>query len=193
MRGILLNCGAAASALYFITLIAASLTWPGYSHVTQYASELGSAAAPHPLLFNAGIIATGALAMLGGGGLIAHFAGAGRPVSGALAGAALAAWGLGIVFGGLFPMPDPLHHGFGLVFALLLLPILLMITLRGAAGPMAYGLLALWLAAMFAILAIMFGVGGLVTTRNVGLWQRALALAMIPGIGFTCLWLRRGI
>ena len=48
-----------------------------------------------------------------------------------------------------------------------------------------------WLAAMIAILAVMFGLGGLVTTANVGLWQRAMALAMIPGVGVSCLFLAR--
>jgi hypothetical membrane protein len=191
MRRVLLGCGVAAPVLYFLTLIGASMTWPGYSHVTQYASELGSAAAPYPLLFNSGILLTGSLAVLGGAGVAAHFTGAGRVVSGVLAGAALAAWGAGMIFGGLHPMPDPLHNGFGLVFGVVLLPLFLMIALRGQAGPRTYALLALWLAAMIALLAVMFGVGGLVTTRNVGLWQRALALAMIPGIGVACLFLLR--
>lgn len=44
MRKILLECGAGAAVLYFATLIVVSLSWPGYSHVTQYASELGTAA-----------------------------------------------------------------------------------------------------------------------------------------------------
>lgn len=191
MQKILLGCGAAASVLYFATLIGASLTWPGYSHVTQYASELGSAAAPHPAIFNLGILATGALAVLGGLGLVWHFAAAGRLVSGAFAGAALAAWGAGMIFGGLYPMPNPLHNGFGLVFGGLLLPVMLMIALRGRASGVVYALLGLWLAAMIATLAVMFGVGELVTSRNVGLWQRAFALALIPGIGVSCVFLAR--
>jgi len=191
MRKLLLACGAGASALYFATLIGASLTWPGYSHVTQYASELGSADAPYPALFNLGILATGGLAVLGGLGLAWHFGSRARIVSGALAGAALAAWGAGMIFGGLYPMPDPLHHGFGLVFGVLLLPVMLMIALRGRASVAAFALLILWLVAMIAILAVMFGLGGLVTSGNVGLWQRALALAMIPGIGVSCALLAR--
>lgn len=191
MRRILLGCGAAASVLYFATLIGASLTWPGYSHVTQYASELGSADASYPAIFNFGILATGGLAVLGGLGLVWHFAAAGRLLSGVLAGIALAAWGVGMIFGGLHPMPDPLHNGYGLVFGVLLLPLTLMIALRGRAGVPTIALLLVWLAAMIAILAVMFGLGGLVTTANVGLWQRAMALAMIPGIGVSCLFLAR--
>lgn len=191
MRRILLGCGVLASALYFATLIGASLSWPGYSHVTQYASELGGSEAPHPALFNLGILATGGLAVLGGLGLVAHFAARGRPASGALTGAALAAWGVGMLLGGLYPMPDPRHHGFGLVFGAVLLPVLLMLALRGRAGALAFAMLLVWLASMIAILAVMFGLGGLVTSANVGLWQRALALAMIPGIGVSCLLLAR--
>ena len=70
MTRTMLEAGAGAALLYFLTVIVASLTWPGYSHVTQYASELGSAAAPHPEIFNIGITTTGALGVVGGLGLI---------------------------------------------------------------------------------------------------------------------------
>jgi hypothetical membrane protein len=39
-------------------LIAAS-TWPGYSHVTRYVSELGGPESPHPAIFNYGIVLMG--------------------------------------------------------------------------------------------------------------------------------------
>lgn len=190
-RKILLGCGVGAAVLYFATLIVASLTWTGYSHVTQLASELGSAAAPYPWIFNYGILATGGLGALGGLGIAVHFATANRPFNGIFAGLALAAWGVGMVFGSLHPLPDPLHNGFGLVMGVVLLPIFLMIALRGAAGLGVFTLLALWLVAMVALLAIISGVGDLVTTKNVGLWQRGMALAMIPGIGIACGYLSR--
>ncbi len=186
MKRIMLEAGTAGALLYFLTLIGASLTWPGYSHVTQYASELGSAAAPHPQIFNIGIITTGTLGVAGGLGVMLYFAGMGRWLSGGLAGLALAAWGTGMIFGGLYPMPNPLHNGFGLVMGVMAAPLFLMVALRGRAGTMFHLLLIAWFAAMAALIAIMFGAGSLVTTQNVGLWQRGLALAMIPGIGFTC-------
>lgn len=183
MTRALLKLGIAAPLLYFGTLVAASLTWPGYSHVTQYASELGSAAAPQPWIFNAGIVATGIAGLLGGVGVGRSLAAEGRRISGALAGAALAAWGAGMIFGGLFPMPNPLHNGFGLVMGVTLLPPLLLVALRGRAGRGFALFLVAWFVATAAMLAVMFGVGSLVTRANVGLWQRGLAVAMIPGIG----------
>lgn len=191
MRRLLLDCGTAAAVLYFLTLIVASLTWPGYSHVTQYVSELGSAAAPHPGLFNTGILAAGALGLLGALGMFLHFTASARALSGALAALSFAAWSVGMVFGGLFPMPNPLHNAFGIILGVAPLPLLLMLALRGRIRPSAYVLLALWQAAVAVLLAILFGWGGLVTLENVGLWQRGFALALIPGIGFACAFLAR--
>jgi len=187
-----LRTGLAVPFLYFGTVIVASLTWPGYSHVTQYVSELGSADAPHPWLFNIGILATGAAGVLGGAGIFRYLSRAGRPWSGGVAGLALAAWGLGMVFGGTFPMPDPRHNGFGLVFGIVFLPPSLLVALRGGrARANIRGFLVGWLSAMVVLLAIMFGVGSLVTRANVGLWQRVMAVAMIPGVGIACGYLAR--
>jgi hypothetical membrane protein len=154
-------------------------------------SELGSAAAPHPWAFNAGIVTTGIAGALGGLGVARCFAGQGRRWSGGLAGIALAAWGGGMVLGGLYPMPDPRRNGFGLVFGAVLFPALLLVALRGRVGRRLTLFLVAWLAATAALLAIMFGAGAPVTRANVGLWQRGLALAMIPGIGVACAALLR--
>ena len=43
----------AITALYYFGLFAGAATYPGYSHMTNYASELGAAAAPYPWLFTA--------------------------------------------------------------------------------------------------------------------------------------------
>jgi len=191
MTRTLLRFGIAVPVLYFATLITASLTWPGYSHARQYASELGSAAAPHPWLFNAGIVAAGVAGLLGGVGVARTLVAEGRRVSGTLAGLALAAWSVGMLFGGLFPMPNPLHNGFGLVLALPLVPPLLAVALRGRAGRGLFVFLFAWFVVTVALLAVMFGAGGLVTRANVGIWQRGLAVAMIPGIGIACAALLR--
>lgn len=183
---ILLRFGIAAPALYFTTLIVCALTWPGYSHRTQYVSELGSAAAPHPALFNGGILATGAAGVLAGLGVALYFAAQRRPWSGGFAGAALVAWGVGMLFGGFFPMPDPRHNGYGLIMGITLVAPLLALALRGRSNRAMNLFLLVWFVATATLLAVLFGAGGLVTRANVGLWQRALALAMIPGIGIAC-------
>lgn len=172
--------------MYFGVVLVASATWPGYSHVTQYVSELGSAEAPYPWLFNSVIVLAGVAAVAGAAGMLRFFRREGRPVAGSLAALALAAWGVGMMFGGWFPMPDPRHNGYGLIMGIVLLPPSLMVALRGRASRPEYLFLAAWLVATLVLLAILFGVGALVTASNVGLWQRALAVAMIPGIGIAC-------
>ena len=51
MRKLLPAALIAIPALYYFALFAGAATYPGYSHVTNYASELGAAEAPHPRAF----------------------------------------------------------------------------------------------------------------------------------------------
>jgi hypothetical membrane protein len=96
----LLYAGLAVPVLYFGIILVAAATWPGYSHVTQYVSELGSADAPHPWLFNAGILAAGVAALVAAVGMVRPFLAEGRPWTGGLASLALAAWGVGMLTSG---------------------------------------------------------------------------------------------
>lgn len=175
----------AVPVLYFGTLLVAAATWPGYSHVTRYASELGGPEAPHPWVFNGGIVLLGGVCMLAGVGLFraARRLG-GRAAFGILAGVCTGLFGIAMVMGGIFPLPDPRHGAFGLGFAMILAPLFLALTLRGVAG---LGALVVFLFASFvlmlATMSVMMGVGQLVTRANVGLWQRANALAMFPWLG----------
>lgn len=181
----------AVPVLYFGTLLVAASTWTGYSHVTQYASELGSAAAPRPAVFNTGIVLMGLVCVAAAAGLYgaARLAGARRAWA-ALGGVCVGAFGVSMVLGGLFPMPNPLHGGFGLGFAQVVAPLFLALALRGRPGM--GGLVAVLVASfvlMAGSLAVMMGVGHLVTRANVGLWQRVNALAMIPWVGVAGHWL----
>lgn len=94
--------------------------------MTQYASELGSAAAPYPWLFNLPVMGVGIAATVAAGGvfLAARRLG-GQPLPSFLAGLALFSWGVAMIMGGLFPMPNPLHIGFGLGMAMPLVPVFL--------------------------------------------------------------------
>lgn len=188
----LLLLGIAVPFLYFGTLFIAASTWPAYSHVTRYASELGSAEAPKPWIFNGGIVFMGIVCVLAAWGFgSALIRMTGRKAMGFLAALCLGLFGVSMVMGGMFPMPNPLHGGFGLGFALAPAPLFMGLALRGEsswAGLRRF----LWVstALMGATLAVMMGVGHLVTRQNVGLWQRINALAMFPWIAVAAGWLR---
>jgi hypothetical protein len=181
----LLTSGTFVPILYFgVVLLAAALV-PGYSHVSQYASELGMAESPSAGLFNGGILMTGLAAVFGAAGIyVAARSEGGRRVWSALAGIALGLFGVGLLFGALFPMPDPRHGGFGLGMGVHLAPVFLGLALRPVAGRerlvrYLFGTAAL----MLLMLLPMMGVGGIVTRANVGMFQRLYALLVFVWIG----------
>lgn len=191
----LLLCGVMVPVLYYAALVGTSLLWPGYSHVTQYASELGSAASPRPWLFNGLVVAGGLAAMLAGGGFFVALKRLGsRTLPAALTGFALFLWGVSFVMGGLFPMPDERHGGFGLALAMHLVPLFMLWALARTPAPGLKRFLVLVFVVSGALILVMFDVGGfhLVRRANVGLWQRAYSFAAIPWIGIVAWLLLRG-
>ncbi|MFL6202566.1 MAG: DUF998 domain-containing protein [Thermoanaerobaculia bacterium] len=190
---LLLMPGVALPILYFANLLINSLLYPGYSHVTQYVSELGAAAAPHASLFNAGVILGGALSFVASFGFFyaVRWLGGNRILA-ALTGLCFFLWGISIVMAGMFPMPDERHGGYGLGFAFQLAPLVLALALwrRPGLRGLSVFLLAVFVVMTFFI-AVMMGVGGLVTRANVGLWQRGNALAGFPWIGIAAWRLRK--
>lgn len=190
---VLLNLGIAVPILYFLALTIGAAFFPGYSHVTRYASELGGPEAVRPSIFNGGIMAMGLAGALAGVGfsLALRRLGSAR-VPAVLAGLAVTSWGVAMILGGYYPMPDDRHGGYGLGLALQVAPLLFLWGLRRArdVARLRLFLIAVF-AAMTAMFAVMMGVGGLVTRANVGLWQRANVLASIPWIGIVAYALRR--
>ncbi|OGN42526.1 MAG: hypothetical protein A2623_11380 [Caulobacterales bacterium RIFCSPHIGHO2_01_FULL_70_19] len=191
MRKLLALALIAISALYYFGLLAGAATYPGYSHITNYASELGAADAPYPLLFNLSIILAGASAIIGALTLPAAFKDLGARRAWAVAAAvALALWGASMIMGGLFPMPDERHGAFGLGLVAPLIPLFVLLALGSvkAAGAMRL-FLGLVFAGSVVMLAIMFGVGELVTQANVGLYQRLNSGISILWFALFGLWL----
>ncbi|HET9397194.1 MAG TPA: DUF998 domain-containing protein [Sphingomicrobium sp.] len=191
MRKLLPMALIAIPALYYFALIVGAATYPGYSHVTNYASELGAAEAPYPALFNISIILAGAAAIFAAIATPGSFqaAGANRLWS-ILAAIALALWGVSMVMGGMFPMPDERHGAFGLGLAAPLIPLFTLLALRPIGDSSGIRIfLALVFAASVVMLAIMFGVGELVTRANVGLYQRLNTAASIPWFAVLGIWL----
>lgn len=173
--------------LYYGTLLVSAAFYPGYSHVTQYASELGSSQARYPEIFNIGTILGGVVAIAASFGVYhAAVAVGARRILVLVAAVCLALFGVGGIFGGMFPMPDPRHGGFGLGMAIHLVPLLLAFAfwkLRELRA-LATFLLVSGIV-MLGLFAIMMGVGSLVTRSNVGLFQRAYSLTVFPWIGIT--------
>ena len=193
MRKIVPAALIAIPLLYYFALIVGAATYPGYSHVSRYASELGAADAPYPNLFNFSIILAGLCALAAAPGL----AGALRELGGTkvwpvLAAIVLAMWGVAMVMGGWFPMPDDRHGAFGLGLAAPLLPLFTLVALWRApdAGAMR-AFLAIVFVGQVVLLAIMFGVGELVTRANVGIWQRINSGFGIPWLAVLGIWLMR--
>ena len=177
--------------LYYFALVVGAATYPGYSHATNYASELGAAEAPYPALFNISIMLGGAAAIVSA--LLLPEAlrelGTGR-LWPTLAAIALSMWGASMVMGGAFPMPDERHGAFGLGLAGPLIPLFVLLALRRVGDSRGIRLfLAIVLVASVVMLAIMFGVGEFVTRSNVGIFQRLNSVASIAWFAVLGLWL----
>lgn len=181
----LLYAAVAVPVIYFATLLIAGWFYPGYSHATQYASELGSAGARWPAIFNAGILLGGAACIAGSLGLHRGLrrTGTGKTLATLLA-LCTALWGVAFLFGALFPMPDERHGGFGVGLAIQFAPLFAALAFRRAPRGLRWVAAVLWLdfLAMSAMFVIMMGVGGLVTHDNVGLFQRGYGLTTMPWI-----------
>lgn len=177
--------------LYYFALFAGAATYPGYSHVTNYASELGAAGAPYPALFNISIILSGIAAIVAALLLPAELGRFGaKRLWAVLAAIAVGLWGIAMVMGGLFPMPDDRHGGFGLGLAGPLIPLFLLLSLMSVADTRGIRIfLGITFVASIVMLAIMFGVGALVTTANVGIWQRLNTVASIAWLAVPGVWL----
>lgn len=171
-----------APVFYYVGLIGGALLWPGYSHVSQYASELGSAASPYPMFFNANVILCGLAAIAGAIGLNHALATLSGKRGWAMAAAiSIALWGISVILAGLFPMPHELHGAYGLGMAGQLTPLFALLALRGVEGT---GALKLFLGFIFvaslAMFLVMMGVAGPLKVATIGLYQRINSLLGIP-------------
>jgi hypothetical membrane protein len=191
MRKLLPAALIAIPVLYYFALLAGAATYPGYSHITNYASELGAADAPRPELFNIPIMFAGVTALIAAfllpGGFLAL---GGSRLWAILAAVALGMFGASMIMSGMFPMPDDRHGGFGLGLAAPLVPLFMLLAMRSVAN--ARGIQILLTAVFIAsvvMLAIMFGVGQLVTRANVGLYQRLNTGVSIPWLAALGAWL----
>lgn len=181
----LLAAGIGVPVFWIGGQIAAMALNPGFDIAAQQPSELGCCNARFPIVANIGFLATGVCAVLGGAGLsIGLRKLGGNMVLGALAGLGMILFGVAMTMSGLFPLPDPLHYGFGLFPAGLLAPLFGALALKGGGAARWIVLASFALSAV--LVALMFGVGGVVNENNLGYFSRAVALVAFPTIALLC-------
>ncbi|HEX6898447.1 MAG TPA: DUF998 domain-containing protein [Thermoanaerobaculia bacterium] len=192
---VLLMAGIAVPILYYGTMLVSSLFFPGYSHITRYASELGGPDAIRPAIFNTGIILLGICGIAAGFGYtFALRRLTGKKTLPILAGLLLGLFGVAMVMGGLFPMPDERHGAYGLGMAVQLAPLFLWLALLKHPGLRGLKLfLLVTFVVSLAMFAIMMGVGQMVTRANVGLFQRMYSLTTFTWIGIASYYLMREV
>lgn len=181
----LLIGGVAVPFVYFASQAAAILLNPGYNLASQQPSELGCCNANLTAVANVGFMATGVAAILGGLGLFIGLRRVGGNVLlAAMAGVGLVLFGVAMTMSGLFPLPSPLHYGFGFMLAGILAPAFGVLAFKD--GGASRWIVFAGFVASLVIVALSLGLGGIVSEANVGLFARALALIAFPTIAYLC-------
>lgn len=181
---LLVAAGLLVPFLYYLNVFVCGALFPGYSHVTQYVSELGSASARYPEIFNSGVVLIGFVCILAGFGFYHGLSGfAAKRTLPVTILVLMILFGISIIMAGLFPMPDVRHGSYGLGMSSHLIPPLIAAAIWKDTS---YRSLAVFLlvntVVMIAMFVIMMGVGQLLTRANVGLFQRSYSLTTFPWI-----------
>ena len=171
--------------LYYATLLVAGVANPVVP-AGAVPSMLGTAPAPYPAIYNAGMVVTALAGIAGALGIALRLPkiGTGR-VLGTVTALTVALSSLGLAEAGLFPLPSPYHEAFGLSLFGAFTPLLGGFALLRARDDRRV-VVALFIAfvAILVLFAILNGVGGLATNANAGVWVRVIAL---PAFGSVAL------
>ena len=179
-------------AYYGIQCVAA-LFYPGYSFVRDMASVLGSRSAPHPAVWNTGMLLVG-LATLGSAlGYSRGFARLGTgPIVAGLAVTAVVCNGLLSIASGLFPLGDPRHNGGPLAIGAILLPWPFAAATWSAKGARSLRVYFLASGAMDLVMAPIMGQAVSLGLGSIhGALQRFLTLWMFPPLAVMAWYLLR--
>jgi hypothetical membrane protein len=106
----------ATPILALVTQVAAAPFYPGYSFSLQSGSMLGTHFSRHPWIFNTGELLIGIAALAAAFGLYRSFRGRTNILVSGLIGLSVTCIGVMTVKASLFPMPDPRHNSWGLLF-----------------------------------------------------------------------------
>jgi hypothetical membrane protein len=189
-----LDAGIAVPLLYYGVQALAAPFFPGFSILGTTASELGPDLSKHPAVFNVGAILQGVACLIAAVGFFLAFRRLGtHPVIAWPTSIAVAIGGLGSLWAGSYPMPDPRHGGHpAFLVALLALPFLFAITLWRRGHPALKAYLVANLALLAAVFPIIGGMAGVDTHEYRGIIQRVFALTVFVPIGVaTCVLGRR--
>ena len=185
--------GSVVPILYFGTQLLAAPFFPGYSFLSMVASVLGSDLAIYPAIFNLGAMITGLATILASVGFFLAFQHLGiHPFLTGLTSLAVLLNGLGSLWAGFFPLPDPRHGSNPFAVGIFLFPILLTFAVwkLGRATPIKTYLIITNLL-FVALIPIMSGVSGINTQGYQGLLQRITALLFFLPVSLGSYFLMR--
>lgn len=190
---ILLNIGLFSIAIYLINLIVLASLYSEYSHFTNVVSDLGRLEAPHHKIFNTVIISVGFLYLLTAVGfyLSIHRL-TGRKLLAVLIAIFIGSFGINLFFGGLYPLPDPRHAGYGIGTFYFLTPLLLIWVFSKTPGTSNFKRLQIisFIAVLFSIIVMGGMIAGIINIGNFsGIMQRIQVLIIMSWYAYTCIWL----
>lgn len=173
----------------------AQALYPGFDPGAQFISELGAESAPHPWIFNIGMLIAGVAGMIAGHGFAnALEAVGGRRQVSHFTGLWVALTGLGGAFAGLFHWPDEMHRACGVGLAIQLAPFFTAWALWGHRGTRRLAWFSLlWGLMLCVVFMLLAGVWNVRTGHDVGLWQRAHAFLGLVWLAVAAFCLDRGI
>lgn len=194
----MLWAGMGAPVLAGLTFVIAALTFPSLDHATQYISVLGSAAAPVPQIFNAGIILSGIAAGFAGAGFgLSLLAIGGNRFAAGVTFAAFLLGAAGLILSTVWLYPDPMHAIINLGLGIQLAPAFI---LWGLAGVDGFRRLKMFLAIVFVAMLVLTAITnynfiplfpGVVNATNVGWWERLYAAVLVGWVGIAAFALER--
>ncbi len=188
---ILLGTGIAITVIYFLNLFVLAAMYPGYSHMSNWVSDLGRMEAPHHRIFNAVIGLLGILYLLTALGFFYSIKRVTeKKVLAILIGVSIAAFAINCFLGACYPLPDPRHGAYGIGILHFFTPFLLAWAFWRLIGSRIFTILQLLSFILIVTgFLIQMRAGGLVNEMNLGLVQRLHALIIFTWLTFTCYWL----
>ncbi|MBI1406726.1 MAG: DUF998 domain-containing protein [Caulobacter sp.] len=194
-RRILLAIGVAAPIVAFLSVVTAVLAYPGFNNATQFLSELGGATARFPLIFNGGVMISGAAAGVAGVGFgLAVVALGGSRIAAGLVTLCFGLAGVGLVISSLFVWPNPIHLFVNLGLGIILAPLFLIWGLNGVPGMGRLKLFLIGVSMVMLALALITNhrvLYGIVNPDNVGWWERGFAIVLVGWTGIAAWVLER--